>query len=106
MDRKKLEKSLQLFKEACQKVGRPLNDICIYEAYPGDVSTSYIIQVKAPWVDEMDCSEAIEFLFDILWENSDENVRKHIFSIEILDSNDQSHCYSESAAHLESLHKD
>lgn len=105
MDRNQLEKSLQSFRDACQTKGKPLADMCIFGAYPGDISTSYIIQVKADWVEEMDCSVAIDFLFDILWETSDENIRKHIFSIQILDSNDQLHCYHENFPELEKIDK-
>lgn len=101
MDRNQLEVSLQSFRKACQAKGRPLTDMCIIEAYPGDVSTSYIVQVKANWVEEMDCSEAIDFLIDILWETSDEKVRKRIFSIEVLDKNDQLHCLSQNTPELE-----
>lgn len=101
MDRNQLEVSLQPFKEACFDKGRPLSDMCVFEAYPGDISTSYIIQVKADWVEDMDCSDAIDFLFDTLWETVEENVRKYIFSIEILDSNDQLHCYYEALSETE-----
>lgn len=101
MDRNQLEISLQPFREACSTIGRPLADMCVFEAYPGDISTSYIIQVKADWVEEMDCSEAIDFLFDTLWETVDESIRKHIFSIEILDSHDQLHCYYENLPETE-----
>jgi hypothetical protein len=45
----------------------------------------------------MYCSDAIYFLFDILWETTDEDVRKKIFSIQILDSKDELHCWSEPA---------
>lgn len=105
MDRNKLEISLQSFREACRSKGKPLSDMCIFEAYPGDISTSYIIQVKATWVEEMDCSVAIDFLFDTLWETSDENIRKHIFSIEVLDKNDQLHCVYENSPELEKNEK-
>ena len=105
MDRNQLQSKLQSFRKACETKGKPLTDMCITEAYPGDISTSYIIQVKANWIDEMDCSEAIDFLFDTLWETSNENVRKHIFSIEVLDSNDQLHCLSENTPALEINYK-
>lgn len=105
MDRNQLEVSLQSFRAACQAKEKPLANMCIFEAYPGDASTSYIIQVKASWVEDMDCSNAIDFLFDTLWETSDENVRKHIFSIEVLDSNDQLHCYYENTPELEKNEK-
>ena len=105
MDSKQLEANLKSFIDACKTKGRPLADFCIIEAYPGDISTSYIIQVKADWIEEMDCSEAIEFLFDTLWETSDEDVRKHIFSIEVLDKNDKLHCLSEETTELEKYDK-
>lgn len=101
MDRNQLEVSLQPFRKVCVIKGKPLLDMCIFEAYPGDISTSFIVQVKAGWVEDMDCSEAIDFLFDTLWETVDENIRKHIFSIEILDNNDQLHCYYETLSETE-----
>lgn len=97
MDRKQLKELLQPFLAKCAEEGKPLKDICVEEAFPGDLSTSYIIQVKASWVDEMYCSEAIDFLFDILWETTDEEIRKKVFSIQVLDSNDELHCISEPA---------
>ena len=105
MDRNELEINLQPFREACQTKGKPLIDMCIVEAYPGDISTSFIIQVKADWIDDLACSEALDFLFDTLWETSDESTRKHIFSIEVLDSNDQLHCFSQNAVELQKDNK-
>lgn len=95
MDREKLKDLLQPFQNKCKKKGMPVSDICIEEAFPGDISTSFIIQVKAPWVDNMDCSGAIDFLFDTLWETTDEETRKKIFSIQVLDSGNALHCMSE-----------
>lgn len=97
MDRAKLKELLQPFQAKCAEKGKPLVDICIEEAYPGDVSTSYIIQVKAAWVDNMYCSDAIDFLFDMLWETTDSETRRKIFSIQVLDSKDEPHCWSEAA---------
>lgn len=95
MDRIKLKESLTPFQEKCTERGKPISEICLEEAYPGDASTSYIIQVKAPWVDDMFCSDAIDFLFDALWETTNEDLRKRIFSIQVLDSKDELHCESE-----------
>jgi len=97
MDRKQLKDLLQPFQTKCAENGRPLNEICVEEAFPGDLSTSYIIKVKAPWVDDMYCSEAIDFLFDTLWETTNEETRKKVFSIQVLDSKDELHCMSEPA---------
>lgn len=96
MDRTKLKELLQPFKDRCAEKGRPLTDLCVDDAFPGDSSTSYIIQVKAPWVDGIYCSEAIDFLFDTLWESTDSETRKKVFSIQVLDSKDKLHCWSDS----------
>lgn len=96
MDRTELNKKLEPFRAKCAEKGKPLDEICIEEAFPGDISTSYIIQIKAPWVDSLYCSEAIDFLFDILWETTEEETRKKVFSIQVLDSGDRLHCWSES----------
>lgn len=95
MDRTELKQVLQPFQAKCAEKGRPVADICVEEAFPGDISTSYIIQVKAAWVDDMYCSEAIDFLFDTLWETTSQEVRKKVFSIQVLDSKDELHCWQE-----------
>jgi hypothetical protein len=97
MDRTELKKLLEPFKVRCAEKGKPIVDICVEEAFPGDISTSYIVQVKALWVEGMYCSQAIDFLFDTLWETTNEEVRKKVFSIQVLDSNDELHCWSEVA---------
>lgn len=96
MDRKQLRELLHPFSIECAEKGKPLTDMCLEEAYPGDSSTSYIIQIKADWVDGTSCSDAIDFLFDILWETTTEETRKRIFSIQVLDSKDKLHCWSDS----------
>jgi hypothetical protein len=95
MDRKKLKELLQPFVKQCSEKGKPLTDMCIEEAFPGDSSTSYIVQVKADWVDNTSCSDAIDFLFEILWETTSEETRKGIFSIQVLDAKDKLHCSSD-----------
>lgn len=89
MDRRELKELLKPFIDKCAEKGRPLTNVCIEEAYPGDNSTSYIIQVTAPWIYQMSCFNALDILFDILWETTDEETRKKVFSIQILNSNEQ-----------------
>lgn len=92
MDRKQLKELLQPFSKQCSEKGKPLTDMCLEEAFPGDSSTSYIVQVKADWIDRMSLSDAIDFLFDILWETTDEETRRKIFSIQVLDTKDTLPC--------------
>lgn len=98
MDRKKLINLLAPFIAKCAEQNKPLDDICLEEAYPGDASTSYIIRIKASWVDNIPCADALEFLFDILWETTDEETRKKVFAIQIADSNDELHCLTDSTS--------
>ncbi|OMP79279.1 hypothetical protein [[Flexibacter] sp. ATCC 35208] len=98
MDRKKLKELLQPFLDKCSEKGKPLANICIEEAFPGDSSTSFIVQVKADWVDGAACSDALDFLFEILWETTSEEIRRNVFSIQILNSHDVLHCWSDTPA--------
>lgn len=95
MDREELKAALRPFQEKCAEQGKPIKDLCVGEAFPGDESTSFIVQVTAPWVDDMACNEALDFLFDVLFDTTTEEVRKKIFSIQVLDSHEELHCYME-----------
>jgi hypothetical protein len=104
MDRTELKDLLKPFEAKCAEKGKSLTGICIEDAFPGDSSTSFIVQVKAPWVDDMYCSDAIDFLFDILWETTDEETRKKVFFIQVIDSKGELHCVSEPTVEQKSLH--
>jgi hypothetical protein len=95
MDRTELKTKLIPFQERCAAKGKQLTDLCIEDAFPGDSATSFIVKVKAPWVDGVSCSEALDFLFEILWETTDEPTREKIFSIHVMDSSDVLHCWQE-----------
>lgn len=95
MDRNKLEQKLNTdFKKECSKRGYPLEDICLLEAYPGDISTSFIVKIIASWVKVMDCSIALDFLIDVLWDTTEVEYRQAISSIKI---------YAEGALHCQSI---
>lgn len=51
--------------------------------------------MRANWVDNMNCSDAIDVLFEILWETTTVEHRKFIFSIQINDSKNYLHCWSD-----------
>lgn len=89
MDTNELKKQLSAFLKGCKKKGRAIDDILIEEAFPGDDSTSFIVKLKASWVDEMDCYQALDFLFDVLWDTTPQDVRKKVFSIVVLDKEKQ-----------------
>jgi hypothetical protein len=95
MDRNKLEQKLNAsFREECKKIGYPLIDICLDEAYPGDSSTSYIVNIIADWVKTMDCSQALDILIDVLWNTTEFEFREAIFAINVFSDKTTIHCQS------------
>jgi hypothetical protein len=85
MDRAALKKLLEPFIERCAAKGKPLDEIHLKEAYPGDDSTSYIIEVRASWYAELSCAEVLDILFGFLWETTDVETRRNIFCIKVLE---------------------
>jgi hypothetical protein len=99
MDRKELERELTGFKQECQVLGRPIEEMCLKEAYPGDISTSYFVEIAAPWVDELGCLPSIRFLFDVLFKTTNTKAREKVFAFRIFDNKNQLHCTSENMTH-------
>ena len=95
MDKSKLEELLQPFVSKCAEKGKPLMGIQIEEAFPGDSSTSYIVAVKGEWIDDISCSEALDFLIDALWETTDLETRRKVFYIKVLSSKDDFRLFSQ-----------
>lgn len=95
MDRTELINKLQPFITACKESGYPLSDLCLEEAYPGVVSSSFIVKVVAKWVDTLDsCSDALDILLNILWATTEEATRQCVFALYILDDQESLHCIS------------
>jgi len=84
MDRAELMKALEPFRVRCAAMGRPLDSIRLEEAYPGDSSTSYIVQVEAEWANGRSLWYAIDFLFDVLFDTVPYSVRKSVFTIQMI----------------------
>jgi hypothetical protein len=92
MDSEQLKLSLKSFVEECAAQGKPLTNVCVRPAYPGDSSSSFIVEVKADWIDDMTCSPVLDFLYDVLFATTTPQIRQNIFTILILDSTEQVHC--------------
>lgn len=92
MDRESINRVIVPFIEECKHRGIPLKDYCLEEAFPGDANSSYFLRVTAEWIDDMDCSDALDKLIDVLWDTVDAEYRACIFAINIHNKNDQLHC--------------
>lgn len=84
MDRAELMKALEPFNVRCAELGRPLDIVRLEEAYPGDSSTSYIVQVEAAWANGRSLWYAIDFLFNVLFETVPYKTRTKIFTIQVV----------------------
>ena len=95
MDRKELETILNgSFREECSKRGYPLEDLCLEAAYPGDNSTSFIVNIVAKWIEELGCSRGLDILIDVLWDTVAPKIRKYVFVIHVYDERESLHCLS------------
>lgn len=93
MDRTELINQLQPFAKQCEKERFPIKDIFLEEAYPGIKSTSFIVKIVATdWLDNIEYSQALHKLLEILWKTTSLEIRKKIFVLAL---------YSEDELHLE-----
>ncbi|MFZ7115333.1 MAG: hypothetical protein ACO1G9_08165 [Bacteroidota bacterium] len=94
MDRRELDKEIIYFINKCNEYGKPILEYCLNEAYPGASNTSYFFDIKATWVKDDECFEAISFFTDVMFEAMSLEARQRIFSIRVFSSEDQLHCDS------------
>lgn len=85
---KALEPWLQLL--AARKT--PIQEFCLVEAYPGDRTTSFTLKVKASWIDDLCCSDALDVLLPAMWEAVPQDWREQIFIVDVRNSADEIRC--------------
>jgi hypothetical protein len=92
MDRKtELAGKLEKFRLKCEENKKPLMDMWLEEAFPGDNSTSFVVKVRAKWLDKLSLSEGLDILLDILWKTTDIPTRIQIFAISVINTNDKNY---------------
>ena len=85
MDRKQLEPAIKAFVALVKQRGYDIQGTFLTEAFPGDSSTSYILEVAADWSQQVGYSATVDILIDALWDSMDVETRRHIFTIKIFD---------------------
>ncbi len=100
MDRNELKLEINKFIDQCSAQNKPVSEYCLKEAYPGDSSTSYFFQLKANWIKDDECFDAISFFTDIMFEVMNFEARKKIFSIQVFKKNDVLQCDSGEIIHV------
>lgn len=94
MDKNQLNKEIETFLTNCKERQKPVKEYCLNEAYPGDSSTSYFFDLKADWINEDDCFDAIRFFTEVMFSTMTEEARRKIFSIRVFTDQEKLHCDS------------
>ena len=90
MDSKQLKSSLTEFVKECNRRHYPLTALNLRESFPGCAGTSFFVEVSAPWFKNISISEALDILFEILWDTTTVAIRTSIFTFKILYDNEVS----------------
>ncbi len=92
MDRKELTNKLSPFLAACARAGYPLKEVRLEEAFPGVSTTSFNVKIAAEWLAALgSSSKALDILIEILWETVDQDTRRHIFALNLYDTQEKLH---------------
>lgn len=100
MDKEQLISEVKKFAKQCAFAKRPINSFCLNEAYPGDSSTSYFLDIKADWIEEGECFDAISFFTDVMFDIMTVEARRKIFSIRVFTNEEALHCDSGEISHV------
>lgn len=96
MDRRKInsvKEELKPFIEKLKENGKTLCTSCITPVVWNDNSSPFTLEVQANWIDDMECLEAISYLFDILKEvNTPPEVMNSLFAIQVVGMNSEIKC--------------
>lgn len=96
MDRstnRRIKQSLEPFITRLEQVSKPLYAACISPLLENDNTSPFVLEVQAEWIDQMECLDAISYLFDVLREvGTDQNIINSIFAIQVLGMDSEIKC--------------
>lgn len=96
MDRSKIreiKEGLKPFICNLNEQGKSLFTSCIIPIVNNDNSSPFTLEVQADWIDEMECLDAISYLFKILKEvNTSPDIMNSIFAIQVISMNSDIKC--------------
>ncbi len=88
MNRKTLKRikiGLEPFITKLEQEGKPLSTSCISPILDNDNTTPFVLEVQAEWIDQMECLDAISYLFDVLRNvGTSQNIMNSIFAIQVI----------------------
>jgi hypothetical protein len=92
MDKQELISKLESFRQSCLQQGYIKGDFYLDEAYPGDISTSYVVKmiVNKAWRDTVSSpGKALHRLLEVLFETTDATTRKKVYTLSIYDEDER-----------------
>jgi|GEM_PF-939849 len=96
MDRRKIreiKEGLKPFIEKLNVENRDLYTSCISPILENDNTSPFTLEVQADWIDEMECLDAISYLFDTLRQvGTSPNILNSIFAIQVIGMNSDINC--------------
>lgn len=96
MDRRKirsLKEGLKPFINKLTKDGKPLCTSCITPVVDNDNSSPFTLEVQADWIDDMECLDAISYLFDVLKAvETNEDIMNSLFAIQVIGMDSEIKC--------------
>ena len=96
MDRRKIreiKEGLKPFIEKLNAENKALCASCISPILENDNTSPFTLEVQADWIDQMECLDAISYLFDVLREvKTSPSILNSIFAIQVIDMNSEIKC--------------
>jgi len=96
MDRRKIrdiKKGLKPFIDKLSSEGKALCTSCITPVVGNDNSSPFTLEVQADWIDNMECLDAISYLFDILKAvGTRSDIMNSLFAIQVIGMNAEIKC--------------
>ena len=95
MDKERIKAEALKFIAGCEAAQHKLTFCALIPQMPRYENTTYILQVAATWLEQMECSAVYDLLIPIFFETTTVEFRKRIFRIDLYDKNGDLHCYFE-----------
>lgn len=96
MDRRKIssiKEGLRPFIDKLSQDGKALCNSCITPVVGNDNSSPFTLEVQADWIDNMECLDAISYLFDILKEvQTSIEIMNSLFAIQVIGMDSEIKC--------------
>ena len=90
-----MKSDIKKYIESIKKDGKDFSFVALIPTYPGLANTSYILQVKADWIENTYSKKVFDYMVPKMFEILDQPTRMCINRIDIFDENGDIYCMSD-----------